>query len=374
MNFDKYRYRLAAIDHGLFSFVDVYHNEWPVVLVTNPKHALYHLPGKERPELQKGKSKSIKSFMHIHCFTFISTESTHIRLLAFSSSPIVQCSVRLNNQHWEVCEQKAPHLFVVKWQAETYHSGIHKLEVLVVDSAGNKKWVNQPFSLDGSRPSFDILARFVLMSDASTIFQILFAIALSSCIVPLIFLRCWHWLVVCGRLNRPRVSCRYPFKLLRRFWILSTIDRLVLPVIVYCLYLTVGPWSIGEVIDGHMGIIFSWGIYVNGGYLPGSLTYLYGFFQLLLCQLPLMHIYAAHVDRRFCQYTGTPEKPFNSFIRCVSHFPFVLIIGIEIVLAFFFWQAYGTLAFLLGPFRTWSVIMNLLLWKMARNIPDKCLR
>ena len=48
-------YRVAAIDHGLFSFVDAYHNEWPVVLVTNPKDAQFHLPGKEHPNLQRGK-------------------------------------------------------------------------------------------------------------------------------------------------------------------------------------------------------------------------------------------------------------------------------------------------------------------------------
>jgi hypothetical protein len=36
-----------AIDHGLFSFIDVPHGEWPVILITNPKHALYAMPSKE---------------------------------------------------------------------------------------------------------------------------------------------------------------------------------------------------------------------------------------------------------------------------------------------------------------------------------------
>lgn len=42
-----FRYRLGAIDHGQFSFIDVKHKEWPVVLITNPKHALYTMPRKE---------------------------------------------------------------------------------------------------------------------------------------------------------------------------------------------------------------------------------------------------------------------------------------------------------------------------------------
>lgn len=42
-----FRYRLMAIDHGLISFTDVTHREWPVILVTNPKHSLFRIPKKE---------------------------------------------------------------------------------------------------------------------------------------------------------------------------------------------------------------------------------------------------------------------------------------------------------------------------------------
>jgi len=41
-----------------------------------------------------------------------------------------------------------------------------------------------------------------------------------------------------------------------------------------------GPWSVGEVIEGYTGVIFAWGIIVNGTYLPGSFTYAYGFLQV----------------------------------------------------------------------------------------------
>lgn len=263
----------------------------------------------------------------------------------------------------------------MKWNAETYKRGVHNLEVLITDSKGRYRLVEQPFSLDGSRVTFDLLARMVLMSDASMIFRFLFGFALSMCVVPLCFFRAWHMLAVAGRLARPRMSnCRYPRSLCRRFWIMSSINRIFFPVVCYCFYLTVGPWSIGEVIDGHMGIIFSWGIYVNGGYLPGSLTYLYGFFQLLLCQFPLICIFANCVDTRYRQYVGLAEPAKGYCGRKCLHAPFFIIIAVEVILAIFFWNAYGTLAFLLGPFRTWSVVMNAVLWHVARNIPDNCLR
>lgn len=48
-------YRVAAIDHGVFSFVDVKHNKWPVILITNPKHALFHIPHREEALMQLSK-------------------------------------------------------------------------------------------------------------------------------------------------------------------------------------------------------------------------------------------------------------------------------------------------------------------------------
>lgn len=135
----------------------------------------------------------------------------------------------------------------------------------------------------------------------------------------------------------------------------------------------VGPWSIGEVLDGHMGIVFSSGVYIQGGYLPHSLTYFYGFFQLLLGQLPLIFIFARRVYERYLSVYGAPRKQQNRTKWIYKNGPFFIIIGIEIILAVFFWSAYGTLAFLLGPFRTWSVVINLVLWYMAKNIPNHCL-
>lgn len=163
----------------------------------------------------------------------------------------------------------------------------------------------------------------------------------------------------------------------QKFWILSTVDRLFWPIIGYGIYLAAGPWSFGELIDGHFGVIFVWGIFVNGAYLPGSLTFLYGFLQLLLCQVPLTIIFANCVETRYYQHIGLPSKhhrlPLCS-LKKLAHAPFYLIITVEIILAVFFWNAYGVVAFLIGPFRTWSVVLNISLWYMARNVPDKCLR
>lgn len=41
LSFFHLRYRILAFDHDLFSFVDLTFEEWPAVLITNPKSSLY---------------------------------------------------------------------------------------------------------------------------------------------------------------------------------------------------------------------------------------------------------------------------------------------------------------------------------------------
>lgn len=40
-------FRVAAIDHDIFSFVDVRLHKWPIILITNPKDAHYLMPAFE---------------------------------------------------------------------------------------------------------------------------------------------------------------------------------------------------------------------------------------------------------------------------------------------------------------------------------------
>lgn len=63
-------------------------------------------------------------------------------------------------------------------------------------------------------------------------------------------------------------------------WILATVDRIFWPLVLYPVYLTFGPWSIGHIIEDYVGVIFAWGIFINGTFLPGSFTYAYGFLQV----------------------------------------------------------------------------------------------
>lgn len=180
-----------------------------------------------------------------------------------------------------------------------------------------------------------------------------------------------------GLLNRRRNSCRTSMSCLQQFWILSSVDRIFWPVILYCIYLAVGPWVICEIVDGRYGAVFVWGIYLDGSFLPGSLTFFYGFSQLLLCQCPLNWIYSKCLAKRYYQVIGMPTKNHRGWWcspRKISQAAFYFIITIEILLSIFFGILYGASAFFLSVFRTWSVVMNIYLYYLANNLPDNALR
>lgn len=84
---------------------------------------------------------------YIPVFLFIlNIDSTHIRIIAFSPSPIDRCSIRINDQNWQTCTQVNKQLFVVKWNPETYRKGVHKIEVLVRDVHGRQRLVHNTFN------------------------------------------------------------------------------------------------------------------------------------------------------------------------------------------------------------------------------------
>ncbi|XP_058792329.1 transmembrane protein 62-like [Phymastichus coffea] len=354
---DNRMYRLGVIDHGQFSFVDVEHRDWPVVLVTNPKNAQFSMPRKE----------NLQSII----------DSTHIRILAFSISSIKTVKVRINHENWMDCKNVKGPLYVVRWDSLNYKTGIHNIQVTVTDSEGREKTITQAFSLDGSRLAFDVLPRLILMSDVSHIFQISFVILFLMLVLPLCCLRVYHnaYYLMNNRSTtppRPRIKCFRWW--LRNHWILSTVDRLFFPLVLYAIYLFIGPWIIGEIIDNHTGVVFAWGTYVGNSFLPGSFTYAYGFFQLLTFHCPLTLLVAHGISRRLWQL----EKPHKKTTKILSKFweqlPFLLLVSLQSTMIFLFWLAYGTVATILCPLRTWSLFMAIFLWYQVYNMPPKCLR
>ncbi|KAL5279472.1 TMEM62 family protein [Megaselia abdita] len=308
-------------------------------------------------------------------------------MLIFSPSPITYCKFRIDDEeNWTTCEQhKKSKFFRGPWNPSSYKAGLHELKVFVQTEDGSSKLHIHNFALDGTTESFALIARFVLMINGLEFIQALFGAAMIIAVVPLCVFRILHELVLADKMKRPELKGSRCFRgFIRRLWILSATNRIFIPLVVYCVYMAAGPWAFGEVIDGHWGVVFLWGILIRGSFQPGTLTYMYGFFQLVFCQIPLTFVYASLLDQKFrsigAYYPSTTpianKKTFRSFLKKVnlSHLNFVMVILMELVLAGIFWWAYGTLAFVIGPLRTWSVVLHIILFYLAVSLPIEKMR
>lgn len=127
---------------------------------------------------------------------FSFSESTHIRILAFSPAGISSCSVKIDKDFKEMCQQVNENLFVVAWNPEHYREGLHHITATVVDKSNRRNEVTQLFRLDEKQTLyFNTFAQFVLHKHIVTIFQSMFWFSEFLCVAPLIFFRVWHELI-----------------------------------------------------------------------------------------------------------------------------------------------------------------------------------
>lgn len=348
---DTRNYRLVAIDHDIFSFVDVRLNTWPVVLITNPKDAHYIMP----PYEPLGRMR----------------KSSHIRFLAFSPVPIESIVVEIDGK---TLNSQATHvqgaLFVCPWNPAEFSSGVHSITVKVQDSAGRTSQRTQLFSLDGSRPTLDLIPAVLLLTDFFTLGRVLFSVFFGIIVLGLGFLRrcdpaaCKGFL--CGVLGR----------WWKRLVLLAHTDDLFYPLFSFGVYTGIGPWVVGEMMRGHLGALFVHGMYLKQHWIPGSLTYYYGIMQLVLFNLPLTLYLAYFVELNNPTVSkDAPEtRPQPLLGRLMSlpkkslgHFVFVMMLLWQASSCYNLRYTYGLMAFLLSPAKTWSLILSLyLFWRVHR--------
>ncbi|RMX57380.1 hypothetical protein pdam_00016016 [Pocillopora damicornis] len=275
---DTRNYRVMAIDHDMFSFVDVRLNKWPVVLITNPKDAHYIMP----PYEPLGRIR----------------KSSHIRFLAFSPAPVVSAIIEIDGKPLDsqVTHVKGA-LYACRWDPEDFSSGIHSITVRVQDSDGRSSERTQLFSVDGSRPTLDLIPAFLLLSDFVTLGRVLYCVSFVTIVLGLGWVRRCDSSACKGLTLYEGLYLLYPGpeeledkcegflcgtlgRWWNRLWLLAHTDDLFYPLFLFGVYTGVGPWVIGEMMQGHLGALFVHGMYLKQHWIPGSLTYYYGIMQV----------------------------------------------------------------------------------------------
>ena len=61
---------------------------------------------------------------------------------------------------------------------------------------------------------------------------------------------------------------------------MSNLDQLFYPVVLYLCLVAFGPWGVGYFLEGEVGIVFAWGMFVNGSWLPTYTTLIYTYWFL----------------------------------------------------------------------------------------------
>lgn len=340
-------YRLAAIDHSLFSFVDVRHGDWPVILITNPKNALMVMP--EAEPIYRIKN------------------STHIRVLVYSPTAIARATYSIDGGEWVPLHQVSnTSLWVAPWKPELYLKGLHSLKVRACqDDETVLKEHSQLFSMDGSRPSFPLSARFLLMQHVY-LFQGTFGFAVCIILVPLFYIKIMQVVGKVGRLPSRKFFCS---RLLLRMHLLVSMNQFFWPVVLLPIYAAVGPWFVGELVTDHIGVCFLWGLYINGFLVPSGFTYVFATLFMLIGYIPFVLCLSSLLweRRQNCLYEKARPRGCPTS-GCIM----LYVVAAKTLWAGTYVFAYGYLALVLGFFTTGAVLLPIITWKMAISASPQC--
>ncbi|TWW71827.1 transmembrane protein 62 [Takifugu flavidus] len=340
---DNRRYRVLAVDHDLLSFADLKFEQWPVVLVTNPKDAQYMHPGAE----PLGRVR----------------RSTHIRILAFSEAPITAVHVSIDGDPLGKGHSAGGPLYVLPWDPSLYLKGLHTIQVKVEDSAGRSSAREQHFTLeDNLIPGFGLVQSFLLLTDHYILGRALFIFTVVMNVGGL----------MAFRFMRVSVSRGLPAHACFALQLVSRTDAFFYSLLLFNLCTALGPWFIGELIDGHKGACFAFGVFIDGHYLEGSLTYVVGVIQMLFFNMPLTAYlcWSAHHRCHGHTFRSHFRKPGCSWSSLVVHLVMLLLLVWQAQSCHFLLETYGLMSFLMSPVRTWALGLGLLLVYRAWTGPS----
>lgn len=349
-------FRLAAIDHGLFSFEDYHFPTWPLILITNPKDHKFSMPKLENLNL-------------------IAT-STHIRVLVFSTSSIASVTASIDAGDWVPMEPSAHNspLYVLRWTPSDFKNGLHTLHIKAVDASGQQSDIQREFSLDGSKSDFKNLAKLILTHYHQTTAGIIFFLTIGAFILPLLLLRL---IDLAGKGRCIRLYAKNHGNMLTHLvgkaYYMTCVDKVFLPVIGIPLYMTFGPWLVGTVIPDSYAICFVWGIIVDGTVLPGGISY-------ILAALYIISVHSIEVicltQMVNCRYRALYQiaagrNDLNSFFNkyCnLRNLSMVIIYSLHMFFSYIYADAYGFTAWLFGMMHTWTLVILAFVWYQANNV------
>ncbi|XP_059228625.1 transmembrane protein 62 isoform X3 [Mustela nigripes] len=276
-----------------------------------------------------------------------------IRVLAFSLTSITSVTVKIDGVHLGQAIHLSGPIFILKWNPQNYSNRTHNIEVIVQDSAGRSKSVHHLFSVqEDIHLRFDPLASFILLTDHCIVARVLFVIIVLIQLTVLITFR---------HRGYPEHKGSPGFINLTSFslHVLSKLNIFYYSVLLLTLYTALGPWFIGEITKGKLGCCFSFGMFVDGHFLQGSLTFVVGILQLAFFNIPLMAYLCWSLLQRCFGHNFRSHLHQGKYLKVIPvHLLMLLLYIWQIYSCYFLHMTYGALAFFFSPLRTWLTLLT----------------
>ena len=359
-------YRLFAVDHGTFSFVDLRFSSWPVALVTFPKDQLFWQPARE----------PLAGLM----------DGGKVRLLAFSDVTVTRVTLAVGDgPALEATAVSGGPLYTVPWEPASYRVGVHELTVTVTDVRNRTVTHRHSFTLSPEEAGAvdNWFPNLVLRSSFVTLFRVFFCLTLLTNLSVLAYFRlcyspAWRcsghrpWLTVGGVSSLSDrdctvTLCRPCHWLARRLSLVAGHDRLFLPLLAFVLYMSCGPWVVGRLIEGRIGAIFAWGAVVQGSMVHTQTTYVFYCVHFAFVHPALVVVIGHVADWRVSRVTSRPRPTAASHALAAA----LLVLGMaaNVYFSLSFWQQFGVLGVVVGPLRTWSHVFYTVMVAVAASLP-----
>ena len=296
-------------------------------------------------------------------------QSNPISVLVFNISHLARVDISLDGGEplQAIRQGRGPLYQVSGWDWRKFSHGIHDLSVTVVSADGAEKTVRQQFSLNPAEAELldNGLANFVLRSSFTTLFQTLYWLTLLLNLTVSLGLKGLYHLAhtdkLPGRLRQILLSC-CRFCLFRALMLVASRDLIFFSLLGFLLYIAVGPWVVGTMVEANTGAVFAWGVLVGKHLVEAQVPFAFYFLHCGIVHPVMVVVVGQILDHR----NGVKgwRGPLLTSILLLIVTAFSLLTSLN------FWCQYGVLGFLLGPLKTWSHLFYCLIFLLAWRTGD----
>ena len=353
------KFRILAVDNGKLSFTDVKFDDWPIALVTYPKDTKFMMPSKE-------------NYSHY--------EENTIKVLVFHKINISKVIIGIDMEtEVEASAVDGGPLYVLPWDAGKFKKGAHRITVKVVDENKTVKEFQQDFTLNPREADkfSNVMSNFVLRSSFSKLFHWLYGLTLFFNLAIPSFMAVTIYLSQSGKLSSTTRRHIQKFSnccLVRKLMLVTGHNVICVSLIIFVIYMAVGPWVVGSLVEGRTGAVFAWGVVVDSTLVHSQVPFAYYFVHFGLIH-PVVVLAIGHLlDFKYGQMMDVGGGAANcGIMRHVAiSVSLLLMMAFSVFLSLSFWHQFGSLGFLLGPLKTWSyVFYSAMFWLAWRSSADR---